>query len=207
MSVRKAQKEATRQRVLAAAHQLFESEGYEETTVRAIATRAGVSVGSVFTAFPSKLDILSEVMRTRLEALYAELDRIGPSLRGSTPDRLRSLFAIFFAFESQRRRLFLAHIAAAYAWRPGSEAAPFGRNERLNQVVHGCLARGVAAGDVDPGLDLDDVVEALLAIYAWTYRLAAWEGADAEALSRAMDRQIGLLAGGLTPRAGASPLI
>ncbi|HEX5377706.1 MAG TPA: TetR/AcrR family transcriptional regulator, partial [Phenylobacterium sp.] len=116
MSVRKSQKEATRQRVIGAARDLFESQGYEETTVREIARRADVSVGSVFTTFASKSDILSQVMTERLDGLYAELDLVAPNLRGSTVDRLRSMFAIHFAFETQRTKLFLAHIAAAYDW-------------------------------------------------------------------------------------------
>ncbi|HEY9216820.1 MAG TPA: TetR/AcrR family transcriptional regulator [Phenylobacterium sp.] len=207
MTVRSLQKEATRQRVLTAARELFDTDGYEETTVRAIANRAGVAVGSVFTSFPSKLDILSEVMGERLEALYAELDRISGQLRGSTTDRLRSLFALFISFETQRTRLFLAHIASAYDWRPGTTGRPFGQNQRLQQVVRDCLARGVATGDVDPRLDLELMVEMLLAAYAWTYRLAAWESADAEALSAAMDRKIGLLAQGFAPRPGISGLM
>lgn len=207
MSVRSEQKEATRRRVLEAARELFETEGYEETTVRAIARRAGVSVGSVFTNFQSKLDILSEVMGERLDELYAELDRVGHQLRGSTADRLRSLFALFFAFETRRKRLFLAHIAATYDWRPGAKASPFGRNERLKQVIRDCLARGVAAGDVDAAIDPELIVDALLASYAWTYRLAAWADADADAMSHAMDAQIGLLAMGFTPRQQVSGLI
>ncbi len=207
MSVRNQQKAATRQRVLEAARELFDTLGYEETTVRAIAARAGVAVGSVFTSFPSKLDILSAVMEERLDALYAELDRVSGNLRGSTADRLRTMFALFFSFETQRTRLFLAHIASTYDWRPGAKAAPFGRNERLRQVVRDCLARGVAAGDVDPAIDLNLIIEMLVAAYAWTYRLAAWQDADAEAMSRAMDQQIGLLAQGFAPRAGASGLI
>lgn len=204
MSVRSVQKEATRRRVLDAARELFETEGYEETTVREIARRAGVSVGSVFTSFASKLDILSEVMAERLDGLYAELDRIAGRLRGSTLDRLRSLFALFFAYETRRARLFLAHIAGAYDWRARASAAPFGRNERLKQVVRDCLARGVAAGDVDPSLDHDLAVEMLLAAYAWTYRLVVSEEADADALSRVMDLQIGLLAQGFSARPAAN---
>jgi AcrR family transcriptional regulator len=54
LSVRKSQKEATRQRVLDAARDLFETQGYEETTVREIARRAEVAVGSVFTTSPPR---------------------------------------------------------------------------------------------------------------------------------------------------------
>ena len=51
MGVRDDQKAATREKVLVAARDLFNEVGYEETTIRAIAERAGVSVGSVFTTF------------------------------------------------------------------------------------------------------------------------------------------------------------
>jgi AcrR family transcriptional regulator len=200
LSVRKSQKEATRQRVLNAARDLFEAKGYEATTVREIAQVAAVSVGSVFTTFSSKGDILSQVMADRLDALYAELDRLVPHLRGSTPDRLRSIFAIHYAFETRRTRLFLAHIAAAYNWTLSPSSRPYGRNPRLRSVIRECLAEGINRGDVDARLDLDLAVEALMASYAWTYRLAAWENADAEAMSNVMDRHIGLIADGFRPR-------
>jgi AcrR family transcriptional regulator len=203
LSVRKSQKEATRQRVLDAARDLFETLGYEETTVREIARRAEVSVGSVFTTFNSKSDILSQVMTDRLDALYAELDRVAPSLRGSTADRLRSMFAIHFAFETRRTKLFLAHIAAAYDWRLGPEMRPYGKTPRLRLIVQDCLTDGVARGDVDSSADLDLIIDALMAIYAWTYRLAAWEGADAVAMSAVFDRQVGLIAEGFRPRMAA----
>jgi AcrR family transcriptional regulator len=203
LSVRKSQKEATRQRVLDAARDLFETQGYEETTVREIARKAEVSVGSVFTTFSSKSDILSQVMTDRLDALYAELDRVTPSLRGSTADRLRSMFAIHFAFETRRTKLFLAHIAAAYDWRLGPATRPYGKTPRLRLIIRDCLTEGVARGDVAPDVDLDLIVDALMAIYAWTYRLAAWEGADAVAMSAVFDRQVGLIADGFRPRLAA----
>jgi AcrR family transcriptional regulator len=200
VSVRRLQKEATRKRVLDAARELFEGRGYQETTVREIASRAGVSVGSVFTTFASKDDILSEVMQERLEHLYGELDRLLPQLRGSTPDRLRSMFAIHYAFEASRTKLFLAHIAAAFDWTISETTLPYGRATRLKAIIHGCLVGGIKRGDVDPAVNLEDVVELLLAAYAWTWRLVAWQGADAEAMSQVMDRQIGLIAHGFVPR-------
>lgn len=194
------QKQATRRRVIEAARELFDSAGYEEATVREIARRAKVSVGSVFTGFASKADILSEVMAERLDSLYAELDRVTPLLRGSTADRLRSLFAIHIAFEAARIRLYLAHIAAAYSWTPQSSARPYGHNSRLVALIRETLAAGVARGDVDPALDLDDLVDLVIAAYAWTYRLASWRNADVASMTEVMDRQIGLIMRGATPR-------
>jgi AcrR family transcriptional regulator len=199
-SARQTQKEATRGRVLAAAKALFDNQGYEGTTIREIARRAGVSVGSVFTTFESKGDILSQVMQDRLDGLYAEFDRVMPHVRGSTPDRLRTLFAIHFSFESRHTRLFLAHIAAAYDWTLPASAKPMGKTPRLQEIIRECLIKGVAEGDVDPQVEPQEIVDLLLAAYIWTYRLAAWKGATAAEMTTVMDRQIELIAAGFTPR-------
>lgn len=199
MSLRQSQKEATRRRVLDAARALFESDGYDETTVRAIARRAKVSVGSVFTNFASKAEVLSQVMDERLEGLYAELNRVAPLLRGSTADRLCTLFAIHIAYEAARVRLYLAHIVAAYSWTPDSAAKPYGRNARLVGLVRETLVEGIPNGDVDPDVDMDGLIDLVIAAYAWTYRLASWEQADAETMTAAMDRQICLIMRGASP--------
>ena len=199
-SPRQTQKEATRAKVLAAARDLFDTQGYQGTTIREIARHAGVSVGSVFTSFASKGEILSQVMEARLDGLYAELDRVAPHLRGSTADRLRSMFAIHFAFEAPRTKLFLSHIAAAYDWTLSPEARPFGRTPRLRDLIREVLEKGVGAGDVDPAADLGEVIELLLATYSWTYQLAIRQGADAKTMTEAMDRRIGLIAEGFKPR-------
>jgi AcrR family transcriptional regulator len=197
---RQTQKEATRGRVIDAARELFDTQGYQGTTIREIARHANVSVGSVFTTFASKGEILSQVMQDRLDGLYAELDRVMPHLRGGTVDRLRTMFAIHFAFEVQHTRLFLAHIAAAYDWTLPADAKPMGKNTRLQQIILDALAKGVGDGDVDPAIAAQEIVDLLMGAYAWAYRLAAWDSADAAAMTEVMDRQIGLIANGFAPR-------
>lgn len=197
MTKRQAQKEATRRRVLDAARELFDEIGYEETTLRAVAERAHISVGSVFTSFESKGELLSQVMQDRLETLYAELDRMLPHIRGTTADRIRSAFAMFYAFEMRHARLFLAHIAQTYSWTPGSPIIPFGHNLRLQGMVRAALEGGVARGEIRPDADLDIAMQTLMASFAWNFRLASWENADADALTAMMDRQIGLIFEGI----------
>jgi AcrR family transcriptional regulator len=199
--LRQKRKAATRARVLSAARELFIAVGYEAATVRQIADLAGVSVGSVFTSFACKADILSQVMEERLERLYTELEELVPRLTGSTADRLRAMFAFHFAFETPQVQLFLPHIAAAYDWTRPAGAYRFGRNPRIRGIMEDCLARGVADGDVDPHADLDAVIQLIVAAYAWCYRLAAWEGLGADTMTAAMDRQIDLIAQGFRPPA------
>ena len=194
MGVRAAKKQATRERVLCAARDLFDALGFEATTVRLISQAAGVSVGSVFTSFTCKAEILGQVMAERLDALYAELDRVLPHLRGSTADRLRSVMAIHYNFEMRHPRLFLAYIAASYD--AGAGMLPLGRNAHLKGMLRDILAEGIGRGEVSAKADLDLFVDALLGVYLWNYRRIVQEGFDTENLTDLMDRQIGLLLDG-----------
>jgi AcrR family transcriptional regulator len=51
----------TRDAVLSAAEAEFETSGYGATTIRGIASRAGLSTGAVFTHFTSKADLYCAV--------------------------------------------------------------------------------------------------------------------------------------------------
>lgn len=64
---------ATRSNILSAARRLFNAQGFEQVTMRHIASGAGVGVGNVTYYFPHKQDIVAALMddsfaRTRVEA-------------------------------------------------------------------------------------------------------------------------------------------
>ncbi len=200
MAARGDKRLATRERVLSAARDLFDAVGYEAATIREVARRAGVSVGSVFTSFAGKAELLSQVMDERVEALQAELERVAPHLRGSTADRLRSILAVHYGFETRRLRLFVAYIACSFSWPAEGPARPIGRNHRFRGLLIDVLKGGTERGDVRPDVDVELFIDTLLAAYVWNYRRAAQDGADAEALIATMDRQIGLLFDGVAPR-------
>ena len=200
MGVREEGKQATRQRVLAAARDLFEEIGFEDATIRMIAQRAGVSVGSVFTTFTGKSEILSHVMSDRLEGMYAELDRVVPHLRGHTVDRLRSIMAVHYSIEMRRQRLFVAYVSASFSWTADQTVIPLGQNVRFKGVLADALIEGVARGEVREGVNVDVFVEVLLACYIWNYRLISREGAETARLIDLMDRQIGVMFEGVATR-------
>lgn len=56
-SPRALRKAATREAVIAAARGLFDRDGYEATTIRAIAAAAGMSTGAVFAHFEGKAEL------------------------------------------------------------------------------------------------------------------------------------------------------
>ena len=188
--VRVARKQATRDRVLAAARDLFVEVGYDAATIRMIAQRAGVAVGSVFTTFASKLEILRAVMEERLDELYAELDNVIPHLRGSTADRLCSVMSVHYDYEMKRPKLFTAYLAANFEWTDGTPVVTFGKNPRLRGVLRSVMDHGVASGEIGSDADIETFVDIVLSAYAMNYRRAAQEGYRAEELIAEMDKQI-----------------
>ncbi|MBL8662630.1 MAG: TetR/AcrR family transcriptional regulator [Candidatus Odyssella sp.] len=71
-------KPAVRRLIVEKAGAVFSSQGYHAATVSAIAARAGVAVGTVYTYFPSKLHLLYAVyspwLMERLDELAARAD-------------------------------------------------------------------------------------------------------------------------------------
>lgn len=82
--------EETRARILEAALALFLERGYQETTMRAIADRAGVAVGNAYYYFASKEHLIQAFYaRTHVEHVAASRDVLANAK--SFTDRLRGL--------------------------------------------------------------------------------------------------------------------
>jgi len=83
----------TRERVIAAASELFAAHGFHATTVRDIARRAGVNLAAGHYHFGSKETLYREVMRTQFDAVMSELTQRGLRLSTERPSQpaLRAL--------------------------------------------------------------------------------------------------------------------
>lgn len=197
MGVRETQKRATRARVIVAAAKLFETSGYEQTTIRMIAEEAGVAIGSVFTTFASKDEVLNHILLERFEALFEELDRLAPHLRGSARDRLSNLLSIAYGVESQSLGLMLAHLAASHVWPDDLEAENNRRHARLADLLRATLQKGIADGEIRRDCDLETHVGIIMAVYFSNYREARYRTLDADQLSERMNRQLDAVFAGL----------
>ncbi|MGE5566564.1 MAG: TetR/AcrR family transcriptional regulator [Parcubacteria group bacterium] len=199
MGVREQQKQATRAKVLDAARDLFDSAGYEETTIRAIAERAGVSVGSVFTTFASKAEILGQIMNERIEQLSAELEKVVPNLRGSIVDRMSSLIAIHYDFQMRRPKLYLAYLSVSFHVQRASGFVRMGASPALRAPMRDLLAAAIERGEVRADLDIELALDMLVSLYGFNYLRVA-EGADAKELSEILDRELKAVFEGLAAR-------
>ena len=66
----------TRERVLAAAEELFAEQGYDATSVQQVVTRAGVTKGALYHYFAAKEDLLFEIYHSLFAEQMAGLQRI-----------------------------------------------------------------------------------------------------------------------------------
>lgn len=141
---RREQREETRRKVLATADALFRRHGFAATTVRQIATEAGVSVGTVMSV-GDKHQLLVDNVDGWIADRHAQhhpADDAPP--RGSTlPDQVLAIFEPFIAYFDSDRELSREYGAIIVRGRHTSSI--FGElDERLGTDLVGVLIRGGA---------------------------------------------------------------
>ncbi len=103
MSLRQSQKDIKRQRIFEAARERFERDGFDATTIRAIANDAGVAAGTVLLYANSKQELLQEVWRAEMMAVVEEA--VINTHGGSLNEALLSLFSPLLRAYSARPNL------------------------------------------------------------------------------------------------------
>jgi AcrR family transcriptional regulator len=149
------QKLATRERIRDAAWELFNRDGYEATTTKAVAARARVAAGTVFVHARDKEDLLMLVMS---DVITESVDKAFQSLPEGAPfiDRVLHLFRGPVSHYARHPRVARALLRAI----PGADgpnaqkmnAETFAFIHRLAGLVQDASARGELARDVDAAL-------------------------------------------------------
>ena len=133
----RAVKDLKRGLILHAARKVFESEGLDGASLRAIAAAAGYTPAALYFHFPSKEAIYAEMLRASLANLAAAIYRA--SVRAKAPsDRLRAAAIAFFRYYADNPRdLDLGF----YLFRGGMKPQGLGRphDEVLNTALLGAL--------------------------------------------------------------------
>ncbi|MGZ2488115.1 AcrR family transcriptional regulator [Rhizobium pisi] len=89
--------------ILEAAFEEFATKGYAATRVEDVATRLGITKGTVYLYFPTK-DVLFQDMFRHASTSSADLSTAVGSLRGSCADRIRALLLIAFENTANDRK-------------------------------------------------------------------------------------------------------
>lgn len=147
-SFRKRKKSKTRHRLMAVALRLFETRGFEETTVEEIAAAADVAPRTFFRYFPTKVDLLFADHQDLVELL-----RDGLAARSPDEPVVRAVRRVSLAYLDRilaEPALFLTRSRLAYA-SPAARA----RSRLLDADFEDVIAAAVAATRAtDPASDL-----------------------------------------------------
>ena len=149
-------RQESRDRILAAALELFARRGYAAATVREIATAAGVSQGLLYNYFDGKADLLRSIVRKEMADVYTSFEE---SARGGTVgERLERLIRSALRIVAENRDFW--RLSYQIRWQPevlelvGAESPA--RSATIRQRIADLL-------EEDSGRPLDVEVRALVA--------------------------------------------
>jgi AcrR family transcriptional regulator len=188
-----------RDRIRAAALELFLSKGYEATTTKAIAERAGIAAGTLFLYADDKQDLLFLVLHDRLQRVTNT--RLGSLPSAPLHDQLMYVFRGLFEMYGEFPEIAAAFVRAF----PGAR----GKNaQELNALTFAFLHRIAALiGEAQHRGEIDRRVEPLMAaqnifalyfgaLLAWINHMASLETALDPLLATSLKLQFQ----GLLPR-------
>ena len=208
---RQARSRRTRRRILEAAVLCFERRGFDRTTTRAIADRAGIAVGTLYAYFPDKRVILlelleqtvAEVARFVVEALEPERWREGDPAEG-----IRALIDAVFHVQGLRpglQRILWERFFGDADFRAVMESI----EDRVQQALERCLGVLRDRGVLRPGIPRRTAARVIFHAVQWNAHRAFLQG-DPQTLDEAARATADLVAhylfeGGAAPVARRIP--
>ena len=193
LPVRTQQKLDTRERVRKAAFELFRDQGFEATTTKAIAARAGVAAGTVFVHAADKDDLLFLVMHDELAgAVDAQMATL-PA--GTLLDQLLHVFGGIYRMYGRHPEMSRQLVRALPGARgPNAErvnALTFAFLHRVAGMVRDHQARGAIDPAVEPLLLAQNVFALyFFALLGWLSGMSTLETALDPHLRMALELQL-----------------
>jgi len=170
-------KEARPEEITAAALELFVERGYAATRLEDVASRAGVSKGTVYLYFANKEELFKAVVREGLVSPLEAFKGAADQFEGSTFDLLRMLVRVWWERIGSTR---LSGIPKLINAESGNfpELARFYVSEVVDpghETIASLVKRGIARGefrDVDPDHTARLIVAPLLLSMLWRNSLS-----------------------------------
>lgn len=131
--------ELTKEIVYNAALELMEEKGYQSATIRDICKRADVSVGTFYSYFNSKSDIIREIY---LSGDKFFLESVAPELEGKSCSEQLRLFVRYYAQVNEETGLDIVKVL----FNPDNEW--FRQTRPMQSVLEGIISTGQTSGEL-----------------------------------------------------------
>jgi TetR/AcrR family transcriptional regulator, cholesterol catabolism regulator len=149
---------ARREEVLAAAGSCFAELGYRGTSMRMIGDRVGMLAGSLYSHFPSKLQMLEELMNRFFGELLPR-QRAAYDAEGSVATRLRMMVDEVVAVCAHHREVVMViEVDWHEVVNTPELSAVVAKGRESSLLLRRLLEEGVASREVRDDVDLDSVV-------------------------------------------------
>lgn len=206
---RQQQKAETRALILDGARALFEEHGFDGTTMRVLAAKAGVGLGTICAHFPDKGALLIAALLEDLADTDQQIIETLPE-NGPIKDQIMHLAAAGFGYWCRRPALSATLLREMYFI-----TGPWAEKRREETVrfidfVGGLLEDGLKRGELRPHIDPRQTAEALYTFYIGSLiRAAGDDRFDLDALLEETEAIVELLLAdvgdGSTDRGSARP--
>jgi AcrR family transcriptional regulator len=194
--MRERKKQEKLRRIAEAAWAMFQRDGFEATTTRAVAETAGVAAGTLFLYARDKNDLLVLAFRDALSAAFDDAVCTMPVGKAFVQDVMH-LFGAMVALH-ERHRALAAPLVKEWLVTGEAREPMAAVTRRIVEAITEQVTAAQQAGEIDVALAPTEVATACLGLYhaSLTLWLGGWlgEGDTPEAHLR---RQITLLARGL----------
>lgn len=192
---REQQKAETRKLILDSARALFETVGYEKATMRAVATHAGIGLGTTYKHFANKAVLLSTALADDLGKLHAKAMAKVP-VDQPIKGQLIHIARQFYTYYTSRPGLARAYLANLFSLGTDAMAPINDFDMNFAGQVTLLVTAAQARGEIPADRDCQWVTEAFMAAYFYvlgTYFMRFYE-TDAQkllsVLSRLLDETI-----------------
>lgn len=183
--VRKRRKEARPAELTAAALGLFVEKGFAATRLEDVATRAGVSKGTLYLYFDSKEALFKAAIQEGIVPVMLENEEIAARHTGSAFELLEKLLANWWGKIGQTDFAGIPKLMVAEA-RNFPEIAQFYYENvirRGHALVGSALERGMANGEfrrMDIETTIDVIIAPILMLLIWRFSLACCQSAEGD---------------------------
>jgi AcrR family transcriptional regulator len=147
-----------RQNLLIAATDLFAQAG-TDVPLEAIATRAGVGIGTLYRHFPTRDELVAAAYRNEVDRLH---DAAGELLRNHPPDAALAEWMDRFVTYAAAKRGMLEALRSAFESNSGLKTDAKGQ---ILDALGSLLDAGIAAGTIRADVTPDDVLRAMGGIW------------------------------------------
>jgi AcrR family transcriptional regulator len=194
-------REATRQKLLDAAAQVFAEVGLDAASVEAICERAGFTRGAFYSNFESKdelfLELAGRVARARVESVrerVAQLESDG-DLRDVTVDALSIVQQVLDVSGDDRLAILLMSEIRIHALRdPQLGAAYLAQNDEMRDSVAQVVNDIAAAKSLRLRVPADEIARLMLTVWEDESVRGTMAGLDYEAVCRRTSEQLARVA-------------